>query len=1099
MKPMSEHLHGNRTEVRPSDHGALGDWQSPPPEYRPAPFFILNEDLTSETSRRRITQMLEQYRDLGYGGAYLHPRLGLITEYKSDAWFESIAYCLAEAERLGLKTYLYDENSYPSGFAGGHVPAAHPEARVRYLGFEILRSLPNALNHFTTAIDASDLFLAAYHLESEAPLRIGTRLSSEELAIWVQDQHCSIATGTKPQGAVLAFHLREMKGAPWYGEFPYVSLADPAVAPAFLRMTHDEYAKRFQPHFGGSIPAIFTDEPNLHTLDGESAGTTLHLTPYILGQFVERRGYDLRTHLAELFFDYGDFASVRFDYYETLHELWFENWALPLEKWCREHGIALTGHYLEHDWPTPYSTPGHVHMLAHMDWPGIDLLLVNGLIGGPAPWFSTQERSQAGREPLLTLLIQQCASVARQFGKQKVLCEAWGAGGHASTPADFKRLGDWLIVNGVNHLVPHHSFMTIRGARKTDHPQFFSDQSSWYLHTRVLNDHLARLCQAMSQGIDSRSILVVDPLTSGYLTAARGKPLRETHGSMSNSFSHLVQQLSDRFLPFDLGDEYVLAESGSCERSRLRLGQQLYSTIVLAPEIKNLKSTTLRLLRAYLDQGGEVWDLMTSPPRIDGRVSDAWEVLRERHRAQIREARDPSGLADQLAFEHPPALSIRNPEGLLGFAHSRRKCEDAEIHLLVYSGDKRGSVTVSLDARSVTIMDTLTGEEKRPATTTSAEGLLSFEWQVDGPDSLLFSTKARVSSAIPLSLPQTVETDSAPLILKAIERESGNRLVLDFCDLHLRGRAPVMGIRALMAQKEVFCHHGFLRNPWHRAIQYRTQILDRNHFAAGTGFEAVFPFHILPGTTLENVRVAVEIPKFFRLAINGTLIDHGPGTGSEIDPWVREFPIAQWLREGRNEISVVADPFDVRIELDNIYLVGDFSVWNAENGFLLGAPVRPLVYGSWKEQGCPFYDRNVLYRFEIPEAPEDAIGFLLEMDAACSLADILVDGKQVAQWGYTRRPAFLPREVIESGRELAIRIIGSPHNLFGAFHDANLQPGVMGNPFAGPRLGPVPGERYALKDYGLMKCPALRPLKSARPLPAHSAREAVESLHEFAT
>ena len=36
---------------------------------------------------------------------------------------------LAEAKKLGIKIWIYDENSYPSGFAGGFVPKEMPESK----------------------------------------------------------------------------------------------------------------------------------------------------------------------------------------------------------------------------------------------------------------------------------------------------------------------------------------------------------------------------------------------------------------------------------------------------------------------------------------------------------------------------------------------------------------------------------------------------------------------------------------------------------------------------------------------------------------------------------------------------------------------------------------------------------------------------------------------------------------------------------------------------------------------------------------------------------------------------------------------------------
>src|SRR5919206_1017016 len=107
---------------------------SPPISYRPAPFLVFNDDHEGAAGAVRITQVLEDYRRVGYGGAFLHPRPGLITEYLSPHWFALIGHAVRECGRLGLVPYLYDENSYPSGFAGGHVPARVPEAMSRYVG-----------------------------------------------------------------------------------------------------------------------------------------------------------------------------------------------------------------------------------------------------------------------------------------------------------------------------------------------------------------------------------------------------------------------------------------------------------------------------------------------------------------------------------------------------------------------------------------------------------------------------------------------------------------------------------------------------------------------------------------------------------------------------------------------------------------------------------------------------------------------------------------------------------------------------------------------------------------------------------------------------
>jgi len=46
----------------------------------------------------------------------VHPRPGLLTEYLSDEWFHLFDYTVQKGKELGMKVWIYDENSYPSGF-----------------------------------------------------------------------------------------------------------------------------------------------------------------------------------------------------------------------------------------------------------------------------------------------------------------------------------------------------------------------------------------------------------------------------------------------------------------------------------------------------------------------------------------------------------------------------------------------------------------------------------------------------------------------------------------------------------------------------------------------------------------------------------------------------------------------------------------------------------------------------------------------------------------------------------------------------------------------------------------------------------------------
>jgi hypothetical protein len=116
---------------RKSSNGSINSFEAlrnefvaPAKEYGTAPFFVWNTTVT----REMIDRTMLDVKDKGFGGVFVHPRPGLVTEYLSDEWFDLFRYTLDKGKQLGLNTWMYDENSYPSGFAGGHVPAQMPES-----------------------------------------------------------------------------------------------------------------------------------------------------------------------------------------------------------------------------------------------------------------------------------------------------------------------------------------------------------------------------------------------------------------------------------------------------------------------------------------------------------------------------------------------------------------------------------------------------------------------------------------------------------------------------------------------------------------------------------------------------------------------------------------------------------------------------------------------------------------------------------------------------------------------------------------------------------------------------------------------------------
>ena len=92
-------------------------FREPPSQFRPAPFWAINDVLDPDEAERQTRELVAA----GFSGGFCHSRHGLASPYMGDLWFESLARVLKVAQETGTYVYLYDEDLWPSGNAGGQV------------------------------------------------------------------------------------------------------------------------------------------------------------------------------------------------------------------------------------------------------------------------------------------------------------------------------------------------------------------------------------------------------------------------------------------------------------------------------------------------------------------------------------------------------------------------------------------------------------------------------------------------------------------------------------------------------------------------------------------------------------------------------------------------------------------------------------------------------------------------------------------------------------------------------------------------------------------------------------------------------------------
>ncbi|MBI4976921.1 MAG: hypothetical protein HZC28_05530 [Spirochaetes bacterium] len=297
----------------------------PTAEWRSVPFWSLNDVLEPA----EIERQLEAFKKGGFGGSYLHSRIGLITEYLGDDWWKAMDAGVKASERLKIEAWFYDEDKWPSGFAGGIVPLISEDYHARYI----------------------------VRLAKGDPLPPhGELLTADEK----YDYYC----------------CKAKMGNGWFNGTCWVDLMNPDMVKAFIDSSYKPYAERYKTKIGKSVHGIFTDEPQISPRNECKNTGSLPYSPLIRDDFKTQHGYDFVDRIASLFEDVGDYPKVRVDYFRTVSKRFELSFSKQIGDYCEKTGMTWTGHFNgENSLRTVQMNVGN--MMAHyrhMQRPGIDHL-----------------------------------------------------------------------------------------------------------------------------------------------------------------------------------------------------------------------------------------------------------------------------------------------------------------------------------------------------------------------------------------------------------------------------------------------------------------------------------------------------------------------------------------------------------------------------------------------------------------------------------------------------------------------------------------------------------------------------------------------------
>jgi hypothetical protein len=1002
-------------------------FRNPSSEYRGTPFWAWNCDLEKDELCRQI----DIFKEMGLGGFHMHVRTGLSTPYLSDEYMDIIKCCVEKAKKENMLAWLYDEDRWPSGFAGGLV-TENPEYRSRSLVFSN-QSYDEIYAH--RAKDGSK-FIASYDvkLDDEGFLSSYKRIDKE-----------MTAEGDK-------WYAYLVVAEPWsrYNNQTYVDTLNKKAIEKFIEVTHERYKETVGADFGDDVPAIFTDEPQFKRKGTFNNSTdkdnvTLPWTDDLPETYKETYGEDILDSLPELFWDLKDSkVSVnRYRYHDHLAERFSCAFADTVGAWCRKNGIALTGHMMEEPWLKSQTAALGEAMRSYrgFDLPGIDMLCNRYE-------FTTAKQAQ---------------SAAHQFGSEGVLSELYGVTGWDYDFRGHKLQGDWQAALGITIRVQHLSWASMAGEAKRDYPASIHYQSPWYKEYSYIEDHFARVNTALTRGKPIVKVGVIHPVESYWLHWGpndKSDLIRET---MDKKFKDITEWLLKGSIDFNFICESLLPSLCDKGSNPLKVGEMQYDAIVV-PDCETLRSSTLERLEQFRNQGGKLIFMGNAPEYENAVESDRGRKLYEK---SISVSFDRARLLD--ALESNRTVTLRYNDGKLtdDFIYQLRADNDCEWLFIShccepYNKDvfrsKNLRITLSGE-KKVTVYDTLTGETY-PADTDYASGNTIIKKKMYDYDSLLLKIEDGkneiVSAENEKELVYVKTSSEVPYTL-----DEKNVLLLDMCQFSVDDGEFMPEEEILRADNTARKITGLKERNGSVAQPWVIQPEEPKH-------TITLRFAVDALVDIKNPILALEDAEKAEITLNGKSVSNDV-TGWYVDKAIKTVKLPD-MYKGENIITVKL-PLGNRTNTEWCYLLGDFGVRVTGRKVQLTDLPEKLWFGDIVNQGLAFYGGNITYHMGDINCDNGEVEIAVPHYRG-ALVKVLVDGEDKGNIVFSPNTIRV-KGLTEGVHKLDIKLYTHRFNSFGSVHNADAALSWHG-PDSWRTKDEIWTYEYRLKAVGVLSTPIIK-------------------------
>lgn len=1012
-------------------------FRNPTSEYRGAPFWSWN----CKPKKDMMERQMNVFKEMGFGGFHIHSRTGLDVEYLGDEFMEDVKFCTEFAKNNNMLMWAYDEDRFPSGFAGGIVTK---EKKHRYR--ELFMTFDKREDYLTKRPEtkSEDSFLIAIF---DIVLNDDGTLKSYEI----------IDNENKAKGAAWYTYLRVAQPDAWFNNQTYVDTLDKKSIERFVEVTHERYKQYVGGYFDEVIPAFFTDEPKTtykKTLPFATDRRNLIFpwTDDFPDTFEEKYGFDMIPHIPELVWELSDgkYSQARYMYHRHVAERFTESYSKTISDWCENNNVHLTGHMIKEPSLKSQSTAIGESMLPLSEFglPGIDMLC------------DEREYTTA----------KQAQSIAHQYDREGVISELYGV---TNWDFDFRRhklAGDWQAALGVTVRVPHLSWMTMEGEAKRDYPASIHYQSPWYAEYSLVEDYFSRVATAMTRGKALVKIGVIHPVESYWLCWADEEHTSSVRKQLDDNFKNITEWLLFSHLDFDYVSESVLERIGDAHEDKLKVGSMEYDVVVV-PGLKTMRWSTYEKLKTFADNGGSVIFAGEVPALVDGIESREVAMLADKCTCVSMEQ---AKIVQKLDKFRTLNIYDKNGNECNKLLHQIREDGDDKWIFVCYGKKKdrydnegkskmfikiAGKYTAKLyNALDGTIQDVSVKYENNQTVipceyTTHESVLLKLSPYIEDLEYDDMGTSEALSEC------EDIEAGAEiidPFKKVSIKLDEPNVYMLDLAqyavdDGEYNDLEEVLRIGVKVREElGITAQSGRMAQPWTSSKPAPRHKLK-------------LKYNINSEVDVKDVKIALEHAEDTAIFINGNQVE-SIVDGYYVDEKIKTVALPEILK-GNNEL-ILELPLGEGTDIENSFIIGDFGVKMAGFSQTITEPVRELYFGDIVNQGLPFYGGNIIYNIPIVTRQQFSVKVPYFRG---SLIGVLVDGKREGTIAFAPYMCII-KGVSEGEHILSLKLFGNRINTFGALHNCNENTTWFG-PDAWRTKGDSYSYEYQCKKVGILKTP----------------------------